>query len=945
MKKRILTMLIAVVIVVGAFIVSTPTVEAAAQQLTGHQNNMTITADTVLDLNGYNITTLTVNSGVTVTLKDSQTDDYDATNDRGYGKITTINGDGSVVAEEGYLLINENGTSVHKLTLKISGVALRATNLETDGASVYYEATFGGDTVVESQIKAYGVALGAGKQPDFRKGTFTATTDLSAWVNGKTFTNNSTLLKGIMKRGSAYSVNKRNSLIEVYGQAYIELKDGTRITGASSQISLKNMVAGTETVVGVEQQMSILSDAKKDAAINLYNTFTTIVEAWGVPQIRQAVTGGNYQIKKPADMKVLADKPDGYIELATDIDMKGVDFKPVPSFSGTFDGNNYSIYNLYVDSTAAGYTDYIGMFLRVEETGVIRDVDIEHITVDASETSARFIGTIAGYNKGQILDCTVTGTIIDDQPGAENRLIFVGVMAGRGGDNSITRGEPILSIKDTVTDVNGKTVTYTTTGLCAKVKLNVPDSPYVMKRLVGNYSATNVTYSGDWQDLSFSTEDDSALVQSRRKEAVRAMEEMATFKWTVPNLNGTSTAPDLIHYGTTASNKETHVHTQKFYDGVVYYGIPYDHTSSSYEQAMYYMNKGSNGVYVLNNEAASAGNSTWGVNQTNAFNQSEYIGFTKYIGNDCSGAVAWAWQHAAPRWVGGGGVYVLLSTQMMPNDAAEETYGIYRVGPYTVTDDMTAEVDGKDVVTSLAVAEANGMSVMYESYARTQMGDGLMYGEPGGHARLVAADSVVIRNKNGSIYGNKSYMLIHEQGDGLYDRATTNSSWRINYKYTFSDLYNGTAKVNGKATSSGRGYLPITIKAYHDETILVLCTKPYEYTNSTSTQKITTPALGQINAGNRILSATVVVKDSNGKVVYEKTAFKGINGVYKEYRSQDYLTLQMKYYFFDYTDYVESGKTYTFSVDCTVAGGTLNADGTISNTTTNVIKERTFVAE
>lgn len=416
---------------------------------------------------------------------------------------------------------------------------------------------------------------------------------------------------------------------------------------------------------------------------------------------------------------------------------------------------------------------------------------------------------------------------------------------------------------------------------------------------------------------------------------------MGTVKWTVPNLQSNASTPDLIHYGTTDTTKqESHIHTQKFYSGTTYYGIPYDHTSSSYEQFMFYMDKGTNGVYVLSDEAASAGNSTWGSNTTDAYGNSVYQGFTKYIGNDCSGAVAWAWHHAAPRYVKGSGVYVHLSNHMIPTDAAETTYGIYRVGPYTVTDDMTATIDDNEVITTPVIAKTNSSSVMYESYARAQMGDALIYGEPGGHARLLAQDSVVIRNATGGIDSSKSYVLTHEQGDGLYDRTTTNSSWRINYQYTFYELYYGTASTK---KSSGTGYLPITLKAFQDDSVAVLYSAPYEYLPSGET-KILTPAQGQINAGNRIISATVTVKDSAGKVVYQKTAFKGENGLYTAYRST-YLSMIMKYYFSDYVNYVTSGKTYTFSVDCTVAGGTLNADGTISNTTVNVIKDRSFTAE
>ena len=699
----------------------------------------------------------------------------------------------------------------------------------------------------------------------------------------------------------------------------MELPDGSRITGETQKLSLQDLVGGTETLNGVEQRWSTLTTEEKSAAQNLYNTFGSVVESWGVPQIRQSVTGGAYQIKIPADMKIFSDKSDANVILTNNIDMAGVDFDPVSSFSGTFDGNGKTISNLTVVLESG---NYVGMFTEIAADGNVFDLNLADITVDATGSGARFVGTIAGLNYGTINNCTVTGTVIHDNAGASSAYVFMGVLAGRSYDGSVTAGGTGLSVVDRVTDVNGETVTYTTTGLCAKIKFLVPDSEYVFRRVVGNFSSGG-TYSGDWQDLSYSTEDESELVRNRRQAAVDAMHQMGTFKWTVPTT--------LTHYGTTdEAQKNSHIHTQTFTPGTTYYGIPYDHTSSSYEQAMFYMDEGANGVYVLNSKAASSGNTTWGERVKDSFGNDVTNGFTQYIGNDCSGAVAWAWHHAAPRWVGGGGVYVLLSGNMLPNDAAETTYGIYRVGNYTVDDTM---VNDEGAMSTYVIATTNGTGVMYDAYARTRMGDGLLGGEPGGHVRMAAKDSVVIRNKNGSIYGAKSYILIHEQGDGLYDRATTNSSWRINYKYTFEELY------NGKARSSSKGYLPITIKALFDDSIPVMSTAPYEYTNNGT--YILTPAQGEINAGNRILSATVTVKDSAGKVVYEKTAFKGENGLYNAYRST-YLSMIMKYYFSDYVDYVTSGKTYTFSVDCTVAGGTLNADGTISNTTTNVIKDRAF---
>ncbi|MBR5529670.1 MAG: hypothetical protein IKU57_04260, partial [Oscillospiraceae bacterium] len=176
--------------------------DAAATTLTlsGNETARTITQDTVLDLNGYNITTLTITGGAKVTVKDSQTDDFNAENGRKYGKITTVTG-GTVTAENGYLLVSVGGYSAHKLTLQVSGVSLRAAELEETGVSMYYQCTFGGDQVVKDNIVAYGVAMGAGKAPDFREKTFTRDDTLEDWTTGAAFTGNSTLLKGIMRTG------------------------------------------------------------------------------------------------------------------------------------------------------------------------------------------------------------------------------------------------------------------------------------------------------------------------------------------------------------------------------------------------------------------------------------------------------------------------------------------------------------------------------------------------------------------------------------------------------------------------------------------------------------------------------------------------------------------------------------------------------------------------
>ena len=79
--------------------------------------DLTVTEDTYLDLNGYDITNVVVTGG-TLYCSDSKTDDY-AVADGDYGKITgTI--EGNVVADQGYLQIAEaDGISFHCVNLEI----------------------------------------------------------------------------------------------------------------------------------------------------------------------------------------------------------------------------------------------------------------------------------------------------------------------------------------------------------------------------------------------------------------------------------------------------------------------------------------------------------------------------------------------------------------------------------------------------------------------------------------------------------------------------------------------------------------------------------------------------------------------------------------------------------------------------------------------------------
>ena len=250
---------------------------------------ITVSASITLDLNGYDISgDITAAEGVTVSLKDSQTDDYTVEDSNGYGKLTgTASG---VEAAKGYLLIEEdNVLSVHRLNLDPVSVSVRSSV-----AGMYYTSQFGGDEVIKRNIVAYGSALGAGMIPGFADKTYTRITDMTTWQVGMDDKGNSknlkngTILQNIMTVGGETAANASGAETKIYSQAYVELADGTRIMGKLVCCSLRDMMEGTKNITGVDQLWSSLTATQQAAILELYKNFTDVMLDWNIPNIKEA---------------------------------------------------------------------------------------------------------------------------------------------------------------------------------------------------------------------------------------------------------------------------------------------------------------------------------------------------------------------------------------------------------------------------------------------------------------------------------------------------------------------------------------------------------------------------------------------------------------------------------------------------------------------------------
>jgi len=245
--------------------------ETGIIQLLASAEGVTVNKDAVVDLNGFDIAAVTVNAGG-MTVLDSKTDDYTVA-DRDYGKIATISG--NVKSADSYIAIAEaDGTSYHKVSLKITHMSLRPAN-----AGVYYKCDINGDEMVAAKVTSYGVALSLMGAPTIG-GKNTGCSVFTNFVSGSNTT--STLLKNVLKATNTAERNNCNAEMPVYGRAYIQIGD-SYIYGETVSRSFRQQVEILDTI------WSTFTSAQHTAFLSMYHTFRESVEAWTIPNIKSSI--------------------------------------------------------------------------------------------------------------------------------------------------------------------------------------------------------------------------------------------------------------------------------------------------------------------------------------------------------------------------------------------------------------------------------------------------------------------------------------------------------------------------------------------------------------------------------------------------------------------------------------------------------------------------------
>lgn len=134
------------------------------------------------------------------------------------------------------------------------------------------------------------------------------------------------------------------------------------------------------------------------------------------------------EISTPDELKAITDLTANY-KLTADIDLSDTDgnqtaWTPFGAFSGTFDGNGYTISGFLVSETT---TTSAGLFSEVSKGGTVKNLTIANATLYTS-TSTYNLGAIAGLLNGEITNCKTESDVLVAKAG--NQAIWKTVAVG-----------------------------------------------------------------------------------------------------------------------------------------------------------------------------------------------------------------------------------------------------------------------------------------------------------------------------------------------------------------------------------------------------------------------------------------------------------------------------------------------------------------------------------
>ena len=134
-----------------------------------------------------------------------------------------------------------------------------------------------------------------------------------------------------------------------------------------------------------------------------------------------------YIIDNVDKFKGMTETTGKFYQLSRDLDFTGIEFTPIATFAGTFDGNEKTISNITLNITEGNG----GIF--AENNGTIKNLTVEEseVTKTGSLENNGGIGILVGINKKELSNCHITNSTLNATPTSTGTDTGIGLLCGK----------------------------------------------------------------------------------------------------------------------------------------------------------------------------------------------------------------------------------------------------------------------------------------------------------------------------------------------------------------------------------------------------------------------------------------------------------------------------------------------------------------------------------
>ena len=228
------------------------------------------------------------------------------------------------------------------------------------------------------------------------------------------------------------------------------------VAGVAALLKAKSpSLTGTQLREILEATVDVLPSlnglCRTSGRLNAARALGALADGWG--------TQNNPFLIKTANQLInISQKPNVCYKLANDINLSTYSgWTPISSFTGTLDGNGWTISNLKININASTTKTLFGLFERnngtIKNLTVTANINYSSVTSGFGNNNSIYVGVIAGENSGTIDNCKVStasgaSTMIYNKPTIRSK---VGGITGenQGTINICTNNGVIYSSGDT----------------------------------------------------------------------------------------------------------------------------------------------------------------------------------------------------------------------------------------------------------------------------------------------------------------------------------------------------------------------------------------------------------------------------------------------------------------------------------------------------------------